>query len=95
MSESSLLTCQGIKLGVGKHIEVVLATDPSGDKITKILKSFPGAEISYTLSLSFAKLSILAFYWRIFGIKSALRKVLVALIAFVLCWTISAVSLYR
>jgi hypothetical protein len=84
-----LLTYEGLKNGVGKHVDVVAASNLDG--ITTILKSLAPAEIAYTLSICFAKYSILAFYWRIFGVTH-MRTVLVILAFVVTGWGISVVS---
>ncbi|KAL7793706.1 hypothetical protein V8C37DRAFT_401787 [Trichoderma ceciliae] len=48
-------------------------------------------EITYTLGLVFIKLSILAFYWRIFSIQFLDRLLLGILVALVSCWGIAAI----
>ncbi|OAQ62361.1 hypothetical protein VFPPC_16647 [Pochonia chlamydosporia 170] len=51
-----------------------------------------GAEITYTLSLVFIKSSILAFYWRVFDITSAIKPLIWILFGMVCAWgTIIAV----
>ena len=84
------MTLIGLKEGVGKHVEVVLASDPKA--LTIILKSITPAEICYTLSILFAKYSILGFYSRIFNF-SAMKTALIVIFLVVTGWAISVVSL--
>jgi predicted neutral ceramidase superfamily lipid hydrolase len=80
-----------LRFGVGNHVEVVEPVNPNG--IIGILKLTVPGELLYTLSICFAKLSVLSFYWRIFGVTQ-MRKVLIVLIVVVICWAVSVVSTF-
>lgn len=50
------------------------------------------AELSYTATMVFVKLSILAFYWRSFGIKKSIKIPIILLAAMTVIWGIGVVS---
>ncbi|KAH8687650.1 hypothetical protein BGZ60DRAFT_394117 [Tricladium varicosporioides] len=82
-----------VQQGIGRHIKAVYEANPSGPK--DILKTVIPADVSYFISLSFTKFSILAFYWRLFQ-ASRLRVGIYAVGITVIVWcfaSIIAVSL--
>lgn len=85
------LTIKVTKEGVGKHIEVVAASNPHG--LAVMLQALTPGEMFYTLSICFSKFSILAIYWRIFGINPVIKKVIIVVGCIVSGWTISVVRI--
>jgi hypothetical protein len=85
------LTSKVTHEGVGRHIQVVAASNPEG--LITALQSLTPGEMFYTLSICFSKLSILAMYWRIFSINAMMRKVIVVVGCIVTGWTISVVCI--
>ncbi|CAG8977342.1 hypothetical protein HYALB_00011356 [Hymenoscyphus albidus] len=59
---------QGTSLGLGKHVAVVQTESPN--TVTTIFHTLVPAEFSYVTSILFTKHSILAFYWRMFSVRS-------------------------
>ena len=82
------LICSLIVLpnGFGKHVEVAGA---EGVKVSLEVLFF--AEISYTITITFVKFSILAFYWRIFNV-APIRVPIYLLAAITGSWGIACVS---
>ena len=74
--------------GFGKHIEV--AGLEGAVVYAKVLFT---AEICYTLTITFVKYSILAFYWRLFNV-STIRLPIYILTAITTGWGIACVSGY-
>ncbi|KAG8631814.1 hypothetical protein KVT40_000954 [Elsinoe batatas] len=71
--------------GFGKHI-----ADLDPDTIRKTLKYFFVSQIFYKLSISCTKLSILAFYRRLFFIHTRFRKACNILMVVVTAWIVAA-----
>ncbi|KAF2225704.1 hypothetical protein BDZ85DRAFT_294173 [Elsinoe ampelina] len=71
--------------GFGKHI-----ADLDPDTIRKTLKYFFVSQVVYKLSISFTKLSILAFYRRLFFIHTRFRKACNILMIVVAAWIVAA-----
>ncbi|TAQ83673.1 hypothetical protein B7494_g7999 [Chlorociboria aeruginascens] len=84
------VTILWLKKGVGKHIEVVALTATGPQGVVMVLKTVVPGGISYTLSILFSKYSILAFYWRIFGLTN-LRWLLIFLTIFVTCRALAVI----
>lgn len=78
-------------VGVGRHIQYIGLTNPEG--IITMLKTLTAGEMCYTVSISFSKFSILAFYWRLFGVTN-IRKLLIFVAAIVTGWMISVVCMH-
>ncbi|CAG8953055.1 hypothetical protein HYFRA_00003249 [Hymenoscyphus fraxineus] len=68
---------QGTSLGLGKHVAVVQMESPN--TVTTIFHTLVPAEFSYATSILFTKYSILAFYWRIFSVRSMMIAVRIML----------------
>ncbi|KAG4025539.1 hypothetical protein MFRU_055g00120 [Monilinia fructicola] len=75
----------------GVFAATILLASKNPTHVTQILKSITPAEIFYTLSIVFAKYSILSFYWRVFGVTNRLRNILIALGVIVTAWGISVI----
>lgn len=61
----------GIRPKIGHHYE-----EYSIDEVVEFLKFVFPAQIVYVIALAFIKLSILAFYWRIFAIKARIPLII-------------------
>ncbi|KAH6683096.1 hypothetical protein B0J14DRAFT_138252 [Halenospora varia] len=79
-----------VQRGIGKHIKAVYEIDPSGPK--DILKTIIPADVSYFISLSFTKFSILAFYWRLFQASRLRVGIYVVGITVILWWLASIIA---
>ncbi len=78
----------GMTVGLGVHYETV---DMPYDKyLTESLIHLFDAEIYYTMVAALAKLSILSFYWRIFG-RSTIRLPIKIVYGLVVGWVIGRV----
>ena len=79
-----------MQLGLGKHIVVVAAADPTAP--IPFLKELLAGELVYTLSITFTKYSILAFYRRIFRVSRTIRIPIFVLTGIVSAWSVAVVS---
>ncbi|KAH7190504.1 hypothetical protein DER44DRAFT_816061 [Fusarium oxysporum] len=75
-----------LRFGLGRHLEVVLEEDSRNS--TRFLKTILAQELVYTTTLAASRLSIIAFYYRIFGV-STMRPFLHVATAITIAWTIS------
>ncbi|KAF2463888.1 uncharacterized protein BDR25DRAFT_319620 [Lindgomyces ingoldianus] len=73
-------------MGFGRHIGAAMIIHPT--VIKDFMTSIFVLELLYTTAISTAKLSIIAFLWRIFG-KTSMRYILVGLLCFTLSWFIA------
>lgn len=62
------------------------------DQVMDFLKNIYIGNILYTLTITSIKLSVLAFYWRLFEIKARFTIIIVTCCS--IAWCISIVSLY-
>ncbi|KAH7361104.1 hypothetical protein BKA66DRAFT_471340 [Pyrenochaeta sp. MPI-SDFR-AT-0127] len=80
------VTCWMVKYGFGRHIWV---GPPAVMKVWAM--GLFVAEYTYTLSITFIKWSILAFYWRIFSTKPTIRLPIWILCGIVGAWGIAVI----
>lgn len=78
-----------LRFGLGRHAIVVSQEDP--ENLSRFLQTIVANEIVYTSGLAFARLSIVALYYRIFG-SSNMQYFLHGFSAFIVAWAISTVS---
>lgn len=78
----------GTHQGYGKHYRLL-----DYDLITPFQKTIFVGEIFYCLTITFAKLSILCFCWRIFSSSTSIRLPIYILSGIVSTWTLAVVSL--
>lgn len=88
MSLVALTIILGLYQGYGVHYELL---GPSF--VTHFFKNLFVGEILYTLTLCFAKFSILAFCWRLFGSTVSIRLPIYILGSLVTLWSIAVVGL--
>jgi len=72
--------------GLGKHFESITLL-----QLTLFLKTYLPAAVCYATTISMTKLSILAFYWRIFNSQKSIRLPIYVLTLVVICWNIAVV----
>lgn len=76
-----------LSYGLGRHIEAL----PAGT-INRFLMTYYVGQILYSCVLGTVKLSIIALYWRIFGLFDSIRGLLWGLFAVVMSWWLATVS---
>lgn len=76
------------KSGVGRHFETVRE-----DYIVLLLKTTIAYQVLYSICITLVKVSILLFYYRIFGVRKAFRKIIIGALVLVTCWCIAIVLL--
>ena len=74
-----------LKYGFGRHLE-------SMSQYAPIMKLYMFGDIAYTMTMTCTKLSILAFYWRIFGHTKVLRWLAGILCGLSAIWGVQTVS---
>lgn len=74
-----------LKYGFGRHLE-------SMSQYAPIMKLYLFGDIAYTATMTCTKLSILAFYWRIFGHTKILRWLAGILCGLSAIWGVQTVS---
>lgn len=79
----------GVQNGFGKH---VLANKI--DSVRNCAFALFIGEVCYIWTLCLVKLSILAFYWRTFGIEKSIRIPIIAIGVITLIWAVGVVSEY-
>ncbi|KAF6218804.1 hypothetical protein HO133_005347 [Letharia lupina] len=84
-------TCSALMLvdaknGVGRHFETVPESS-----VVLLFKTTVAYEILYCVCVTLIKISILLFYYRLFGVRKAFKYTCYALLALVTCWCIAIV----
>ena len=75
--------------GMGRHVDLANTA-----ALTHFLKTYIPAGCFYATSVSFSKLSILVFYWRIFKTIKQIHLPIYILGGIVIAWNIAVVRLY-
>lgn len=79
-----------LRFGLGRHLAWVMQDDPKN--IENFFKAIVANEVMYTTALACARLSLVAFFYHIFGI-STMRYFLHGFVAFIIAWAISTVKI--
>lgn len=90
----TMLTCclrLGIKSGLGLHYQVI--NIEYNKLLYEFLLNVLIGDLLYSFAIAFAKLSILAFYWRIFNVPSIQLPIRI-MVCVVISWLITRVRLY-
>lgn len=77
-----------LRFGLGRHAAVVMQEDPNN--IPRFFQTIVANEILYTTGLACARLSLVAFFYRIFGVLS-MRFFLHGFVFVIIAWAISTV----
>ncbi len=87
--ESCQANCAAIVIrhGVGRH---VWAAPP--DAVETWAYGFLIANVMYCMGFTVVKLSVLAFYWRVFGLRKSIRAPILVLTGMVIAWAIALVG---
>ncbi|KAG8362200.1 hypothetical protein FVEN_g37 [Fusarium venenatum] len=75
-----------LKFGLGRHMAALIQEDPKN--IERFFKTILANEILYTTALASARLSLVAFFYHIFGVSS-MRYFLHGFVVFIIAWAIS------
>ncbi|RYC78901.1 hypothetical protein BFJ63_vAg18222 [Fusarium oxysporum f. sp. narcissi] len=75
-----------LRFGLGRHLAWVLQDDPKN--IERFFKTIVANEMFYTTALACARLSLVAFFYHIFGVSS-MRYFLHGFVFLILAWAIS------
>ncbi|SCO92004.1 related to integral membrane protein [Fusarium oxysporum] len=75
-----------LRFGLGRHLAWVMQDDPKN--IENFFRAIVANEIMYTTALACARLSLVAFFYHIFGVSS-MRYFLHGFVAFIIAWAIS------
>lgn len=79
-----------LRFGLGRHVAWIMQNDPKN--IERFFKTIVANEVLYTTALACARLSLVAFFYRIFGVSS-MRYFLHGFVFFIVAWAISTVRL--
>lgn len=83
-----LIDWSDAKSGVGRHFETVRE-----ENIVLLLKTTIAYQVLYSICITLVKISILLFYYRLFGVRKTFKKVIVCALALVTCWCVAIVLL--
>lgn len=78
-----------LRFGLGKHAVAVVQEDP--ENVTRFFKTIVANEMLYTTGLACSRLSLVALYYRLFGVSS-MRYFLHVFVFIIIAWAISTVS---
>lgn len=77
-----------LRFGLGRHVAWVVQDDPTN--IERFFKTIVANEMFYTTALACARLSLVAFFYQIFGVSS-MRYFLHGFVFLIISWAISTV----
>lgn len=77
-----------LRFGLGRHLAWVVQDDPKN--IERFFKTIVANEMFYTTALACARLSLVAFFYHIFGVSS-MRYFLHGFVFLIVAWAISTV----
>ena len=77
-----------LRFGLGRHLAWVVQDDPKN--IERFFKTIVANEMFYTTALACARLSLVAFFYQIFGVSS-MRYFLHGFVFLIISWAISTV----
>lgn len=77
-----------LRFGLGRHLAWVVQDDPKN--IERFFKTIVANEMFYTTALACARLSLVAFFYQIFGVSS-MRYFLHGFVFLIVSWAISTV----
>lgn len=79
-----------MRFGLGRHAAWALQQDPRNVK--RFLQTIMANELLYTTTLALARMSLVVFYYHIFGLTN-MRYWLHFVVGFIAAWSLSSVSL--